>query len=152
MPKLNTTDWRHHDAITKRFVGESLGPYSGISLGDQAGLTQFGVHLETLPPGGRSSFRHWHETEDEFAYVLAGELTLIEDTEQRLVAGEACAWKAGAPLAHCFENRSSTPATYLVVGQRTENAVVHYPDSGVTLRRSAEGRKYERTADGTALE
>ena len=45
-------------------------------LGDAAGLTQFGVNLLTLPPGAWSSQRHWHTLEDEFVFVLSGEVTL----------------------------------------------------------------------------
>jgi uncharacterized cupin superfamily protein len=30
-------------------------------LGDEAGLTQFGVNLTKLPPGALSSLRHWHD-------------------------------------------------------------------------------------------
>ena len=42
-------------------------------------LRDFGVNLMTLPPGGWSSQRHWHSDEDEFVYVLEGELKLVED-------------------------------------------------------------------------
>ena len=48
-------------------------------LGDAGGLADFGVNLMTLPSGGWSSQRHWHSHEDEFVYVLEGELTLVED-------------------------------------------------------------------------
>src|SRR5258708_9227628 len=48
-------------------------------LGDAGGLRDFGVNLMTLPPSGWSSQRHWHSHEDEFVYLLEGELTLIED-------------------------------------------------------------------------
>ena len=44
-----------------------------------AGSRDFGVNLMRLPPGNWSSQRHWHSHEDEFVYVLEGELTLIED-------------------------------------------------------------------------
>jgi hypothetical protein len=44
------------------------------ALGDQFQLTQFAVNLTTLPPGCWSSLRHWHRNEDEFVYVLEGEV------------------------------------------------------------------------------
>ena len=53
-------------------MGASSDPMRTRLIGDAAGLTQFGCHLERLPPGSRSSHRHWHETEDELVYVLAG--------------------------------------------------------------------------------
>src|ERR1035438_1636479 len=43
-------------------------------LGDLAGLSHFGVNLTRLPAGTWSSQRHWHSGEDEFVYVLEGEL------------------------------------------------------------------------------
>ncbi|MBV8096549.1 MAG: cupin domain-containing protein, partial [Acetobacteraceae bacterium] len=43
-------------------------------LGDAGGLKDFGVNLMRLPPGNWSSQRHWHSQEDEFVYVLDGEL------------------------------------------------------------------------------
>ena len=49
-------------------------------LGDAAGLTQFGVNLTRLAAGAWSSQRHWHTAEDEFIYVLQGELVLVTDS------------------------------------------------------------------------
>ena len=54
------------------------------ALGDRFGLTQFGVNLTVLAPGTASAERHWHESEDEFVYVLEGEMVLIDDE------GEQC--------------------------------------------------------------
>jgi uncharacterized cupin superfamily protein len=107
------------------------------------------VHIERLPPGSRSSFRHWHETEDEFVYVLSGELVLIEDTETSLKAGEAAAWKAGMPTGHCLENRSESDAMFLVVGTRSSRGVVHYPDHDVVMHHDEAGRHFYRM-DGSA--
>ena len=57
-------------------------------LGDAGGLTDFGVNLMTLPSGGWSSQRHWHSHEDEFVYVLEGELVLVEG--RRIAGALAC--------------------------------------------------------------
>jgi uncharacterized cupin superfamily protein len=88
-------------------------------LGDAGGLQDFGVNLMTLPPGGWSSQRHWHSHEDEFVYVLEGELTLIEDDgETPLKAGECAAFPKGTGNGHHVHNRSSAMAVYLEVGSR----------------------------------
>ena len=88
-------------------------------LGDAGGLVDFGVNLMTLPPGGWSSQRHWHSHEDEFVYVLDGELTLVEDDgETVLVAGECAAFPKGTGNGHHLQNRSATLAVYLEVGSR----------------------------------
>src|SRR3546814_1673449 len=52
------------------------------ALGDALGLNAFGVNLVRLPPGAPSSQRHWHSHEDEFVYVLEGELTLVTDRSE----------------------------------------------------------------------
>jgi uncharacterized cupin superfamily protein len=88
-------------------------------LGNAGGLSDFGVNLMRLPPGGWSSQRHWHSHEDEFVLVLQGELVLVEDEgETRLVAGEAAAFPKGSGNGHHLINRSAMDAVYLEVGSR----------------------------------
>ena len=150
MPKLDISSWQSHSATINRFTGTSNGPYSELVLGEQAGLSQLGAHVESLPPGSRSSFRHWHETEDELVFVLEGELVLVEDAEFVLKAGDAAAWKAGTPVGHCLENRSAQPATFLVVGSKSDRGKVHYPDHGIVMHHDENGRRFTRT-DGSPL-
>ena len=65
-------------------------------LGNAAGLTQFGVNLTRLKPGAASALRHWHETEDEFVYIVEGEATLCEDGGETILrAGDCAGFKAG---------------------------------------------------------
>ena len=88
-------------------------------LGEAGGLKDFGVNLMTLPPGGWSSQRHWHSHEDEFVYLLEGELVLVEDSgETVLRAGDCAAFAQGTGNGHHMINRSSTTALYLEVGSR----------------------------------
>ena len=99
-------------------------------LGDAAGLTQFGVNLLRLAPGSWSSQRHWHSHEDEFVYVLAGEVTLVsDDGEELLRAGDAAGFKAGEANGHSLQNRSATDALLLEIGSRNpaQDATI-YPD------------------------
>lgn len=89
-------------------------------LGDAAGLTQFGANLVTLQPGAAASQRHWHEAEDEFVWMVSGELVLVEDDgETPMRPGDAAAWKAGVAVGHHLVNRSTAPATFLVIGTRS---------------------------------
>ena len=91
----------------------------GSGLGNAGGLTDFGVNLMHLPPGNWSSQRHWHSHEDEFVYVLEGELTLIEDGgETVLRAGDCAAFPKGSGNGHHMINRSGAMAVYLEVGSR----------------------------------
>lgn len=127
-----------------------LGAYSARLLSDAGGLTQFGAFTETLPPGSRSSLRHWHKTEDEFIFMISGEVTLHEGDEATIIIpGEAACFKAGAPKGHFLENISAADATYLVVGTRADSDVVTYPDHDRVLSfdRKTETRVYT-TLDG----
>lgn len=88
-------------------------------LGDAGGLEAFGVNLMRLPPGKWSSQRHWHSHEDEFVYVLSGELTLVEDNAETLLrSGDCAAFPRGTGNGHHLQNRSSAVAVYLEVGSR----------------------------------
>ena len=98
-------------------------------LGDAFGLTQFCVNLATLPPGCPASMRHWHTHEDEFLYMVEGELVLVTDAgEQILTPGMVAGFPAGKADGHRLINRSDKPAVYLEVGGRDLNDVCEYPD------------------------
>ncbi|PYB77261.1 cupin domain-containing protein [Rhizobium wuzhouense] len=115
-------------------INAELGPYSARLLSEAGGLTQFGAIVETLPPGSFSSHKHWHEQEDEFVYVLSGRVTLNEgDDLTEMLPGDAATFKAGVAVGHRLENRSDQPATYLVVGTRSPDDVVHYTDTDLLL-------------------
>ena len=99
------------------------------ALGDLVGLTQFGVNLTRLKPGAASALRHWHENEDEFVYVLEGELVLIEDGGETLLRpGDAAGFKAGVPNGHHLVNKTQRDAVYLEIGTRAPAERAHYPD------------------------
>ena len=107
-------------------------------LGDVAGLTQFGVNLLRLPPGVWSSQRHWHSTEDEFVFIVAGEVVLVTDEgEQVLRAGDCAGFKAGFANGHHLQNRANADAIVLEMGGRSEHDHVTYPDLGLRWRASA---------------
>ena len=87
-------------------------PRERTKLGDAAGLSQFGVNLLHLPPGAWSSQRHWHTREDEFVYVLFGEVVLVTDGgEEVLRAGDAAGFPAGDTNGHCLQNRSNAESS-----------------------------------------
>ena len=98
-------------------------------LGDAAGITQFGVNLLRLPPGVWSSQRHWHTKQDEFVYVVSGEVTLVtNDGEEILKAGECAGFKAGDDNGHHLQNRSNAEVLVLEVGTRNEGDSGPYSD------------------------
>jgi uncharacterized cupin superfamily protein len=98
-------------------------------LGDAAGLTQFGVNQLRMPPGSWSSQRHWHTGEDEFVFVLSGEVVLVtDDGEEVLRAGDAAGFKGGDDNGHHLQNRSNADAVILEIGTRSDDDAAFYPD------------------------
>ncbi len=107
-------------------------------LGDQFGLKNFGVNLATLNPGAASSLQHRHTVQDEFVYVLEGEVVLVSrGTETTLGAG-MCAGFPASGSAHHLENRSASTAIYLEIGDRTPGDAVTYPDDDLLAVRSGD--------------
>ena len=104
-------------------------------LGVAAGLTHLGVNLVRLAPGAWSSQRHWHTHEDEFVYVLSGELVLVTDeAEEVLVAGDSAGFAAGVRNGHCLQNRSPADATFLVAGNRSNEDGGEYSDIDMAFK------------------
>lgn len=133
-----------HDAMTIEPVrgsdyphpfGAAVAARERRRLGEAFGLKNFGVNLLRIPPGCASSQRHWHKQQDEFVYVVAGELVLITDAgEQRLTAGMAAGFPAGRPDGHQLVNRSERDAFVIEVGDRTAGDEVDYSDIDMMVR------------------
>jgi uncharacterized cupin superfamily protein len=116
-------------------------------LGNAGGITDFGVNLMHLPPGNWSSQRHWHSHEDEFVYVLGGELTLIEDGgETVLRAGDSAAFPKNSGNGHHMINRSGAMAVYLEIGSRQPEDLTTCSDIDM-MSSNADGRFVHK--DGT---
>ena len=114
------------------------------------GLTNFGVNLTRLAPGGRSALRHAHGKQDEFVYVLEGEATLVTDTGETLLKPGMCAgFKAGSGDAHHLLNRSSADVVFLEVGDRSAGDSVSYPDDDVVAVYGLDGKWQYSRKDGT---
>ncbi|MGQ4647384.1 cupin domain-containing protein [Lyngbya aestuarii] len=109
-------------------------------LGDIAGLKNFGVNLVELQPGSWSAMRHWHARQDEFVYILQGEVTLISNQgEQTLKPGMAAGFPGGEPDGHHLVNQSDAVAIYLEIGDRTPRDEVTYPDTDLMAKDSTAG-------------
>ena len=145
MPKTKTA--LHADDIAPRVGTNYPAPHDvpcrqrrRRRLGDAFGLSQFGANLVELPPGAWSSQRHWHERQDEFIYVVEGEVTLVtNEGETVLKPGMFAGFRAGVANGHHLTNRSNAVARVLEVGTRTAIETAHYPDAGMMYR---EGEGY----------
>ena len=119
------------------------------ALGDALGLKNFGVNLTRLPPGCASAQRHWHSKQDEFVFIVEGELVLVTDSgEQVLRAGQVAGFPAGARDGHHLINRTKRDALYLEVGDRTADDECDYPDIDMQVRWIDGKEKYVHK-DGT---
>lgn len=116
-------------------------------LGDAGGLTQFGVNRLQLPPGCWSSQRHWHTEEDEFMFIVSGEVVLItENGEVVMRAGDCAAFPANLPNGHHLVNRGEEMAVVLEVGSRSPTDRGVYSDIDMVYDPAAGGYAHR---DGT---
>jgi uncharacterized cupin superfamily protein len=116
-------------------------PREKRALGDALGLSKIGINLTTLPPGKESSMRHHHTLEDEFVYVLEGEVVLrTNEGEQVLTAGLCAGFPAGSKDGHQLVNRSAAPARYLEISNRDPADTAEYPDDDLAYARGPDGK------------
>jgi len=148
MPKIDLA------AVQKRKGVGYPPPFAAVSadrirqrLGDAGGLTDVGVNLTRLPPGNWSSQRHWHSHEEEFVYVLDGEVTLVEDGGETLLrVGDCAAFPKNSGNGHHLINRSDADAVYLEIGTRVPEDLTTCSDIDMKSANS-DGRFVQK--DGT---
>ncbi|MGB8700857.1 MAG: cupin domain-containing protein [Thermosynechococcaceae cyanobacterium] len=110
------------------------------ALGNAAGLKNFGVNLVTLEPGSCSALRHWHTLQDEFVYIIEGEVSLVTDAgTQILTPGMMAGFPAGEANGHHLVNTSNARVIYLEVGDRTPNDQATYPDDDLLAKAGPDG-------------
>lgn len=133
MPKIDLT------TVPKRIgthypesFNEACSGRTRQRLGDAGGLHDFGINLMTLPPGKWSSQRHWHSHEDEFVFVLEGDVVLVEDDAETLLrAGDCAAFPKGTGNGHHLKNIGNAVAVYLEVGSRHKDDLTTCSDIDV---------------------
>ncbi|WP_051134447.1 cupin domain-containing protein [Methylocystis sp. ATCC 49242] len=122
------------------------------ALGDFFGLTNFGVNLTTIAPGGQSALLHRHSRQDEFVYILEGAPTLVlEDREIALQAG-MCAGFPARGAAHCLVNRTDATVVYLEIGDRAAGDEASYPNDDLKAAMGEDGRWIFTHRDGRPYE
>lgn len=113
-------------------------------LGDQFGLENFGINLVTLPPAVQSATRHRHMVQDEFVYVLSGELVLVHDEGETLLRPGGCAGFRHGGTAHHLINRSDADASFLEIGDRLPGDIAECPDDDLVPVHTEKGWQYFR--------
>jgi uncharacterized cupin superfamily protein len=128
-----------------------MGGRKKRQLGNVFGISNFGVNMTELAPGGQSSVMHSHSKQDEFIYILSGTPTLVmEDGEQILQPGMCVGFPANG-VAHHLVNGSDEIVLYLEVGDRTPGDEGHYPEDDLRAVMGPEGYVFTRK-DGTPYE
>jgi uncharacterized cupin superfamily protein len=117
-------------------------------LGDLFGLTNFGVNLTRLAPGGESALLHRHSRQDEFIYVLEGEPTLITDSEEVKLMPGMCAGFPAQGIAHQLVNRTEWDVVYLEIGDRTADDEGTYPRDDLKASLGPDGKWTYTHKDG----
>lgn len=121
-------------------------------LGNHAGIANFGVNLTRIVPGGQSSARHGHTKQEEFVWVLQGEVVLeTNGGEQLLRPGHCAGFPAGRGETHRFVNRGDSDVLLLVVGDRTPFDEVYYPTLDMHARAGEDGKYVFTRKDGSGF-
>lgn len=127
-----------------RMLGREKRP-----LGDRFGLTNFGVNLTRLAPGGESALLHRHSRQDEFVYVLEGNPTLVTDEGEVVLAPGMCAGFPAGGVAHQLVNRTDRAVVYLEIGDRTPGDEGSYPADDLAAVLGPDGRWIFTHRDGS---
>jgi uncharacterized cupin superfamily protein len=123
------------EPFASRMAGREKRP-----LGDPFGLTQFGVNMTTLKPGAVSALHHRHSRQDEWVYVVRGEVTLyVGDESSVMLEGDCAGFPAGGEPHH-IENHSLVDAVVIEVGTRTEGGTVSYPEDDLVAVKASDGK------------
>jgi uncharacterized cupin superfamily protein len=131
-------------------LAERVLPREKRALGDALGLTKIGINLTTLMPGKESSMRHFHSHEDEFVFVLEGEVTLHTDAGEQVLGPGTCAgFPAGSRDGHHFVNRSTRPARYVEISNRDPQDGAEYPDVDLVYRKGPDGKGFFTRKNGS---
>jgi uncharacterized cupin superfamily protein len=86
--------------------------------------------------------------QDEFVYVLSGEIVLVTDGgEEILKPGDCAGFKAGNKNGHHLQNRGASDALVLEVGTRPKSDSGEYSDIDMAFDTGAGGRYLHK--DGT---
>lgn len=121
------------------------------AIGDAGGLTQFGAHIITLPPGAWSSQRHWHSAEDELVMIMEGHSTFIDDDGETILnPGDITAHPAGDGNGHHMINNTDKDVRFLIIGTRNpEKDDCHYPDINLDLPANGTAERIFSNKNGT---
>lgn len=106
------------------------------TLTDSLGLQCMGLHLVRLEGGRDSTQFHYHDTDEEFLYILAGRgIAQLGEQSIEVGAGDFMGFPAPS-CGHGLHNPFPEDLVYLMGGERNPADVVHYPRIRRTMIKS----------------
>ncbi len=83
--------------------------------GRRARFSRIGIHFEVLPPGRRTSWPHAERDEEEFVYVVEGDIDCwINGNIHKMSEGDFVGFEARTDITHVCINNSDKDALLLV--------------------------------------
>ncbi|MFL5867103.1 MAG: cupin domain-containing protein [Thermoleophilaceae bacterium] len=112
-------------------VPDVMGDYPGEMhmFGDHLGTEQIAFSFRRMPPdtGGRGSYGHRHEKQDEVYYVISGTLTFkCEDDEFQVDGGTAV--NVPAHVVRSVHNDTDEDVHIVIVSIKAEDEAQMTPD------------------------
>ncbi|MEI9929889.1 MAG: cupin domain-containing protein [Rhizomicrobium sp.] len=87
---------------------------------NRARFSRIGMRVQLLKPGRRTSWPHAERDEDEFVFVVSGEVDAWNDGHITLMdAGDFIGWAGGTGIAHVIINNGDQDAVLIVGGERS---------------------------------
>jgi uncharacterized cupin superfamily protein len=115
----NVVNWR--DIIAKkagRYAKSTEDQTHPARFGRRARFSRIGIHMDLLKPGRRTSYPHAERDEEEFVYVVSGDVDCwIDGHIHPMSAGDFVGFAAGTGITHTILNNSDADAVLLVGGE-----------------------------------
>jgi uncharacterized cupin superfamily protein len=141
---LRSKPSNYPERFASRMAGREKRP-----LGDMFGLTNFGVNLTRLAPGGVSALRHAPSRQDEFIHVLQGRPTLVTDCGEKILEVGMCSgFRAGTGDGHHLVNRTDGDVIFLEIGDRSGGDAIGYSDEDIEAVLGPDGKWQIAHEDG----
>jgi len=93
------------------------------NLSKYFGLQRVAAHYFKIPHGHRTSEPHAESLEEEFVFVISGEIDLwLNGKMKKMTKGDSIGFPAGTGVGHCFINNSGKDCELFVSGDRTKKS------------------------------
>ena len=112
----------HQDDILTSYQNEELKiTGKNANFSKYFNFKRIAAHYFKVPSGYRTSEPHAESLEEEFVYILKGEIDLWFNGEIKpMKTGDCIGFPAGTGVGHCFINNSEDECELFISGERTK--------------------------------